>query len=71
MKPYITALTGTILVLTVLCVFAGCSDKDIRPTAALDGNKNSKLKSFDTISPEEIIQNKHCESFYSGVLNGL
>lgn len=52
MKPYITAPARTILALAVICAFVGCADKDIRPTAALDGNKNSKLKSFDTISPE-------------------
>jgi hypothetical protein len=52
MKPHITALTRAILALTVLCAFVGCADEDLRPAAALDGNKNSKLESFDSVSPE-------------------
>ena len=52
MKLTITASVKVILVLTVLCAFVVCSDKDLRPSSALDGNKISKLKSFDTISPK-------------------
>jgi len=55
MKPYITTLTRAILALAVICSFVGCSDEDLRPAAALDGNKNSKLKSFDMISPEAFV----------------
>ena len=52
MKPHITVLTRALIVLTFLCAFFGCSDEDLSPAAALEGNKNSKLKSFDTVSPE-------------------
>jgi len=52
MRPHITALIRAILILTVLCAFVGCSEEDLRPAAALDGNNDSILKSFDTISPE-------------------
>jgi hypothetical protein len=55
MKPHITALTRTILALTILCAFVGYADEDIRPATALGGNNDSKLKSFDTISPEAFI----------------
>jgi len=55
MKPYFTALTRTILALAVLYAFVGCGDEDLRPAAALGRNKNSKLNSFDTISPEAFV----------------
>ena len=55
MKPHNTALTRALIVLTFLCVFVGCSDEDLRPANALDGNKNAKLKSFATISPEAFV----------------
>jgi hypothetical protein len=55
MKPHITALIRAILILTVLRAFVGCSEEDLRPAAALDGNNDSKLKSFDTISPEAFV----------------
>ena len=52
MKPHITVLTRALIVLTFLCAFFGCSDEDLSPAAALDGNNDSKLKSFDTVSPK-------------------
>ena len=52
MKPYITPPARTILALAVICAFVGCADGIHRPASGFDGNKNSKLKSFDTISPE-------------------
>jgi len=52
MKPFITAPVRAMLVLTALCALVCCSDEDLRPAAAPDGDKESKLGSFDTISPE-------------------
>jgi len=52
MKPHITALIRAILALAVICVFISCADGDRRPAASIDGGNDSKLKSFDTISPE-------------------
>jgi hypothetical protein len=52
MKTFITALTRTILILTVSCVFTGCGDENHRSAIGQGGDTDSKSKSFDTISPE-------------------
>jgi len=50
MKAFITALTRSILLLTVSCAFAGCATEYHVSTTGLDGNKGTKSKPFKTIS---------------------
>ena len=52
MKAYITAITRTIMILTISCAFAGCGDENHRSAIGQGGDTGSKSKSFDTISPE-------------------
>ena len=55
MKAYITALTRTIMFLTVSCAFAGCGDKNHRSAIGQGGTAGYKSKSFNTISPEAFV----------------
>lgn len=52
MKAYITAITRTIMILTISCAFAGRGDENHRSAIGQSGDTGSKSKSFDTISPE-------------------
>ncbi len=49
MKPYITALTGTILILAVICAFVGCADKDHRPAGATERHMKHMINKLEEI----------------------